>query len=74
MDNRWIDKGDPTFARTEGTDYGWDWSPAMAPLGVFGAVELVANNFAVMHPIVEQTLDFAETDKECISALLDITA
>jgi len=46
----------------------------MAPLGVFGAVELVANNFAVMHPIVEQTLDFAETDKECISALLDITA
>lgn len=36
-------------------DFGWDWSLAVAPQGIYGDVKVLKNvKFVQMHPIVVQ--------------------
>jgi len=69
----WLAKSWVQYARTQATDFGWDWSPALAPQGLYGDVQLLAQSLVMEHPIVEQTVQFT-SGGEAISAILDVHA
>lgn len=39
-ENEWITQAEVEQARTQAQDFGWDWSLAAAPQGLFGEVKL----------------------------------
>ena len=50
----WLNPSWVQFARTTANDFGWDWSLASAPQGIYGRVLLIRNqNLVIENPIVE---------------------
>lgn len=51
----WLQPSWIQFARTPANDFGWDWSLASAPQGIYGSVSLLFEEVIVMeNPIVTQ--------------------
>jgi len=69
----WTTKAWVSMGRTQASDFGWDWSPALAPQGLFGTIQLLSKAVEIEHPIVEQTVEF-HNDSDDVTGTLDIYA
>jgi len=50
----WISPSYVQESRTQASDFGWDWSPAIAPQGIYGDVKLVKEKrVELLNPIVK---------------------
>lgn len=49
----WLSHSWVQMARTQASDFGWDWSPAIAPQGIYGEVEIVKRYYEMSKTMVE---------------------
>lgn len=68
--NEWISWSWVEFSRTQATDFGWDWSPALAPQGLFGSIELVSGLVMLEQPQIHSIVHLNEQQS---SAELNLT-
>lgn len=66
LNNTWPGESWIQMIRTQSTDFGWDWAPAVSPQGIYGEVLLTSQPYELENPIVKQTfsqnLDKAEVE------------
>jgi len=68
--NQWIKQSFASYARGQQTDFGWDWSPALSPRGIFGDIELTRNSFVLENPLIQQEITFDKSTKTAVSVSL----
>lgn len=49
----WLSKSWVQMARTQASDFGWDWAPAIAPQGIYGEVEIVKRYYEMSKTMIE---------------------
>lgn len=52
----WMPYSFVSYARTQQTDFGWDWSPALAPQGIFDGAYLYPGSFLMEKPLIRTKL------------------
>ncbi|KAJ9512581.1 hypothetical protein QJQ45_018907, partial [Haematococcus lacustris] len=56
------------FIRKPASDFGWDWGPAVTPMGVHGAITLLSHSAPLLmgvHPQQHHTAQVVALDLEC---------
>jgi len=54
--NMWISEAWIQMARSQQIDFGWDWSMALAPQGIFGDVVLVSKQVEILEPLINSEI------------------